>query len=598
MKHLLLTALILPGSAWLLLSLPFRWSERAVSTLCRVTTALYCLVVLSMIGNWALGGFIPMEGYFGNVFSHHDYRFPLVFYFDAATAAFAAMTAFFVFIIVTYSQFYLHREQGYRRFFALLLMFLTGMDCLVTAGTIDLLFAGWEMVGLSSFLLIGFYYERDQPIRNAVRTFGVYRVCDVGLLLGACLSHHLWHENLFFSSLMQMGTEHILAHISHASMVGLSILILLAACGKSAQFPFCFWLPRAMEGPTPSSAIFYGALSVHAGVFLLERTYFLWHSIWIGPVLVGGVGLITATIATLSGRVQSNIKGQIAYASAAQVGIQFLELALGFPKIALLHFVGNACFRCYQLLISPSVVTYLVRLQSQADVKLKPSDWSLERLLPNRVRSSLYVFALHEGYMEHGFREWIFRPLLRLGRGFEKFPMKGYECVGLGVGLVFALSHYPKPWMGVVVGLCFGGAFREVLVALIRHRAPLAVLNAAGRALLFASIPIFIVEPAAFPDTAGYLFFIGVAWILGYVGLRKGWASCVLLCFVTLVGFPLTPTFLGEDLLLNQLVSNHLWIAMFFTVIAAIVGVGLARALYRPGLGFGPNMEGRIKTHA
>src|SRR5215469_13750610 len=152
------------------------------------------------------------------------------------------------------------------------------------------MFAAWEMVGLSSFLLIAFYRDRQSAVRNALKTYSVYRIADIGMLLAACLEGS-----------------------GRPTVIGLCLV--LAALGKSAQVPFSFWVPRAMEGPTPSSALFYGALSVHAGAYLLLRTYPLWDASLTVHLAIGIFGLTTAIVASLISRVQTTIKGQVGYAS-------------------------------------------------------------------------------------------------------------------------------------------------------------------------------------------------------------------------------------------------------------------------------------------
>src|SRR5260221_3197583 len=139
------------------------------------------------------------------------------------------------------------------------------------SGTIETLFSGWELVGLSSALLVGFYHERPAPVRNGLWVWSIYRFSDAALLFAAVVMHHMTGEGDFDKLL---GTDpwpagHALLTEGQAVVVGL--LLLVAAAGKSALVPFSGWLPRAMEGPTPSSAIFYGALSVHLGAFLLLR---------------------------------------------------------------------------------------------------------------------------------------------------------------------------------------------------------------------------------------------------------------------------------------------------------------------------------------
>jgi NADH:ubiquinone oxidoreductase subunit 5 (subunit L)/multisubunit Na+/H+ antiporter MnhA subunit len=328
---------------------------------------------------------------------------------------FLGLIAFLSIMVVSYSQYYMHREVGYQKFFACLLFLMFGLTLLTVAGTLDLLMAGWEFVGICSFLLIGFYQTRLSPVRNAFKVLSVYKFCDVGLLLGGWLSHLLWHDTQYFAVLNTASTRAHLADVGSWQLLLLTVMILVAAAGKSAQWPFSFWLSKAMEGPTPSSAIFYGSLSVHAGVLLLHRMHPIWSAAEYGPWLVGSLGLLTAIICTGIARVQSNIKGQIAYSSAANVGLIFLEMALNLKELAMLHMVANACLRCYQLLVSPSVMAYLVRLQGTTNQQLRPMGWSLERYIPPKLARLLYVFCINDGYLESVVYGLIWRPIKVVG---------------------------------------------------------------------------------------------------------------------------------------------------------------------------------------
>lgn len=158
------------------------------------------------------------------------------------------------------------------------------------------------------------------------------------------MSHHLWHENITFQKLNNFHLVH--EHLQQHTLIGafISIMILMSAAAKSAQFPFTSWLPRAMEGPTPSSAIFYGSLSVHIGVFLMLRTFPFWEAQTSVRVLIVLMGLVTAILSSFTSRVQSSVKSQIAYSSVAQIGIIFIEVALGYTNLALIHFAGNAFY--------------------------------------------------------------------------------------------------------------------------------------------------------------------------------------------------------------------------------------------------------------
>src|SRR6185503_17000809 len=193
------------------------------------------------------------------IFRTEGYEFFIDFYFDAVSAVYMSVGAFLTFLVTLYSRYYMHRESGYKRFFNTILFFYIGYNVIVLSGNMETLFIGWEMLGISSFLLIAFYRERYLPVKNAVKVFSIYRIGDVGLILAMWMSHHLWHENITFLKLANYELVH--EHLSSHSLIGvfISLMFVITACAKSAQLPFSSWLPRAMEGPTPSSAIFYGS---------------------------------------------------------------------------------------------------------------------------------------------------------------------------------------------------------------------------------------------------------------------------------------------------------------------------------------------------
>ncbi|MFN7703411.1 MAG: proton-conducting transporter membrane subunit, partial [Chryseotalea sp.] len=313
------------------------------------TAGLNLIVVTIFTLYWILQGapLLNMKDF--DLFAADGYEFFIDFCFDKISVVFLLLGAMLTFLVTIYSRYYLHREEGYKRFFNTVLFFYLGYNLVTLSGNLETLFLGWEILGVSSFLLIAFYRDRYLPVKNAVKVFSIYRIADVGLILAMWLSHHLWLENITFAKLANYDLVH--EHLQNHTWVGvaISVMILLAAAAKSAQLPFSSWLPRAMEGPTPSSAIFYGSLSVHMGVFLLLRTYHFWeHQIYI-RIVIALVGLTTALVATGIARVQSSIKSQVAYSSIAQIGIIFIEVALGFTNLALFHIAGNAFLRTYQL---------------------------------------------------------------------------------------------------------------------------------------------------------------------------------------------------------------------------------------------------------
>ena len=341
------------------------------------------------------------------------YEFFIDFSFDKITATYLFVGSILATLIVVYSSNYMHREEGFKRFFNTILFFFSGYNLLIFAGNFETLFVGWEVLGISSFLLIAFYRDRYLPVKNAVKIFSIYRIGDVGLLLAMWMSHHLWSENITFIKLNDYALVHDQLMMHSQVGIFISFMILLSAVAKSAQFPFSSWLPRAMEGPTPSSAIYYGSLAVHMGVFLLLKTFPLWEHQLSVRIAIGVVGLVTAVIATGTARVQSSVKSQIAYASIAQIGIMFIEMAFGLRDLVLIHFVSNAFLRTYQLLVSPSVVSYLIREQFYFfQKKIKP----IEDSLPNKIEYTLYMLSLKEWNLDTFMYRYLWNPLKWLGR--------------------------------------------------------------------------------------------------------------------------------------------------------------------------------------
>jgi NAD(P)H-quinone oxidoreductase subunit 5 len=313
----------------------------------------------------------------------------------------------------------LHREPGYNRFFVLYAIFVLGMVVTSLAGTIETLFTGWELVGLSSTLLVAFYQERPAPPRNALWVWSVYRVSDAALLLAAVVMHHLRGEGDFDQLL---GSDAWPASTSaldsqHAVIVGL--LLLVAVAGKSALVPFSGWLPRAMEGPTPSSAVFYGALSVHLGTFLLLRiSPLLALSPWLAALVVI-LGLATAVVAHMAGSVQTDIKSALSFASLVQVGIIVAEIGLGLRYVPLIHLLGHACLRTLQFVRAPTLLQDYRTLENAIGEHLPHGQSGIER-----YRIWLYRWSLERGYLDSLLSEYIVFPFIRLFRWCDEMERR------------------------------------------------------------------------------------------------------------------------------------------------------------------------------
>ncbi len=305
---------------------------------------------------------------------------------------------------------YLHKEAGYNRFFVLFSLFTVGMEFAALAGSMETLLAAWELLGLSSALLIAFFHERPEPVRNALRVWTIYRIGDLGLIFAACLAHH-WTGTGAFDIVFNSG---------HWS---LALLILLAAMGKSALVPFSNWLPRAMEGPTPSSAIFYGALSVHLGAFLLLRAAPLLDANPAVAWLVVALGVATALHGTFVGRAQTDIKCALAFASLTQVGVIVAEIGLGLRLIPLIHLLGHACLRTLQFLRAPSLLHDMHHIENAVGSHLPRTGLHYEKILPLRLRFRLYRAALERGYLEAVLRDWVARPFLAAATFLDRLEL-------------------------------------------------------------------------------------------------------------------------------------------------------------------------------
>jgi NAD(P)H-quinone oxidoreductase subunit 5 len=375
------------------------------SIIARVTAWTFLSSIAALAGLLWSGPLVTVA--FGNWFTVGEYRFPLVLMVDRLAWPFFVMTVALAGLVGQFSVTYLHRERGFLRFFLLLHLFTFGSLVAFSAGSFDLMVGGWEIVGITSVLLIGFFQHRPAPVENAMRVFAVYRACDIGLLVAVFALHH-WTGTATFAGGLPALTG------AQARAVGL--LLLLAAAGKAAQAPFSGWLPRAMEGPTPSSAIFYGAISIHAGAYLLLRAQPLLMQSRLAAALVVAVGVATAVHGTMSGRASADAKTSLAYASLTQVGVIFVEIGMGWKWVAVAHILGHATVRTLQFLRAPSMLHDFHKMHSGMGGELTPTGQTLQAALPKRVQLWLYRWALDRGHLDTALDRWAIEPLLRLSR--------------------------------------------------------------------------------------------------------------------------------------------------------------------------------------
>ncbi len=352
---------------------------------------------------------------YGEWSSSHGGGIAIEFLVDRLSLAFAALSAAIAGVVSAFSNRYLHREAGYQRYFVLLAMFVTGMLLVALAGNIEVLFVGWELVGLSSALLVGFFHERAAPVSNAFRVLSVYRISDAAMLSAAVLLRHVAGTDSL-SLLFGGGGAGSSVALAGGSATAIAVLLIIAVACKSALLPFSSWLPRAMEGPTPSSAVYYGALSIHAGCFLLLRSAPLLEQATAARILAGALGAVTAIFAAITTRVQSDVKSSLSYAALTQVGIIVVEIAIGWYTVAFVHIAGHACFRLLQFLSAPNVLHDLHGIENAMGDRPVHAGGVVDTLGSDRMRRVVFLVALERGFLDSILDRVVVGPFVALAQ--------------------------------------------------------------------------------------------------------------------------------------------------------------------------------------
>lgn len=377
---------------------------RTITTGLLVSLGAAVVVVGGLLGVWGP----PQRGdvEFGDWLRIGDFVIPGVLLVDGISVTISVFAAALTALIARFSRTYLHKEPGFVRFFVLLGLFATGTQLVALAGALELFFAGWEIIGVASAFFIGFFHERGEPVRSAVRAFATYRFSDAGLLIATVTTFELL-GSARFSTFDRAGS------LPAAESTTIALLFLVSAMGKSAQLPFSGWLPRAMEGPTPSSALFYGAVSIHAGLFLLLRVWPVLEVSVVARTVGVIVGLSTAIYAAAVVRVHTDAKGALAHATLAQVGLILTEICLGWTRLALVHLVCHALLRMGQYLKAPNTIHDTHRMGHHHAGR----GW-LERMAP-ALAARVYSASLHRLRLDDRI-DWAFAPVLWLATSLDR----------------------------------------------------------------------------------------------------------------------------------------------------------------------------------
>ncbi|MCW8918275.1 MAG: proton-conducting transporter membrane subunit [Gammaproteobacteria bacterium] len=379
--------------------------ERGTSRLALSASGLSLLGLLGLDLQALLAGATPGQVVLGEWLVVGDYRLLLSFTLDPLGLAMGTLVALIAFLTLRFSVNYLHREAGFQRFFLVMLLFNTAMLLIVCAGSAWLMFVGWELAGVSSYLLIAYSFERPAAALNATRAFVTNRVGDAGFLLALFLAFY-WFGSAEWPALLggASGLESLAAGLLAGGF-------LVAALAKSAQLPFAPWIARALEGPTPSSAIFYGSLMVHAGVYLLIRLEPLFMQVPALSALLVLLGVLSALYGLLGAQVQSDIKSALMFATTAQVGLMFIACGLGWYELASWHLLAHASWRALQFLGAPSI------LQQVSQPPRPLPEWL-------RRRRGIYHAARERFWLENLSDGLLVRPTLQLAEEVERFDTR------------------------------------------------------------------------------------------------------------------------------------------------------------------------------
>jgi NADH-quinone oxidoreductase subunit L len=322
------------------------------------------IAVPAVFASWLLSVFVffdirdshePIAQHLFTWIPSGDFHVDVNLYADQLTAIMLLVVTTVGFLVHLYSVGYMHGDSGFYRFFSYLPLFVFSMLMLVLADNYLLMFVFWEAVGLCSYLLIGYYFKRRSAANAAKKAFIVNRIGDLGFGLGIMWTFTAFGTLSFFG---EGGVFYKASHgfASQGVLTGIALLLFTGAVGKSAQFPLHVWLPDAMEGPTPVSALIHAATMVTAGIYMIARSHAIVQESTTAMWVIATVGAFTALMAASIGVVQNDIKRVIAYSTVSQLGFMAFALGTGAWVSAIFHLMTHAFFKGLLFLGSGSVI--------------------------------------------------------------------------------------------------------------------------------------------------------------------------------------------------------------------------------------------------
>jgi NADH-quinone oxidoreductase subunit L len=485
-----------------------------------------------------------------------DFKVNIAYQFDQLSILFTLIITGIGFLIHVYSIGYMHGDKSFPRFFAYLNLFVFMMLNLVLANNMLLTFLGWEGVGLASYLLIGFWYDRKFEGTNitwtgdaAMKAFVVNRIGDFGVLLAMFLLF------INFGSLeYSVINENAQSVLTPSTVTLITLLLFLGCTGKSAQIPLGVWLPDAMAGPTPVSALIHAATMVTSGIFLIARTNVLFAMSPTTMAVVAGVGITTALFAGLVGLVQNDIKKVLAYSTVSQLGFMFVALGVGAFTAGVFHVMTHAFFKALLFLGSGSVIH---GMHEEQDIRKMGG---LKKYMPITYRTFLIgTLAIAGIPFFSGF--------------FSKDEILWYAWLNAspvlwGVGALAALTTAFYMWR--LTTLTFSGEERFDHHHVHPHESPATM-----------TIPLVILAVlSAFGGLLGVPHVIGHA--LHIPNLLEGW---------------LEPVFSKGQALLPQHTGDHASLEttlMAVSSVIAVIGILAARSVYSKGMDTANSIAGKL----
>lgn len=347
---LTLPIVLLPLFGFLLIHL-FKNSLKGVTAGYLATGVMACCFALSAVLFFNLGD-APVEQNIFDWINVGDLHIPFAFYADHISAVMLLIITGVGFLIHLYSIGYMHHDEGVARFFSYLNLFVFFMLLLVLGNNYIVMFAGWEGVGLCSYLLIGFWFGNDDYNKAANKAFIMNRIGDLGFLLGIILMFITFGSVTFsevFQSAKSFGS-------GDAAITAITLLLFIGAMGKSAQIPLYTWLPDAMAGPTPVSALIHAATMVTAGIYMIIRSNILYALSPFTMEVIVAVGAATAIFSGTIAIAQTDIKKVLAYSTVSQLGYMFVALGVGAFSTGLFHVTTHAFFKALLFLAAGSVI--------------------------------------------------------------------------------------------------------------------------------------------------------------------------------------------------------------------------------------------------